>query len=583
MDQNLTKDSIYAGNEQKEANKLINTNANADESFIIEDNISIQENDDDEDFIIGDELSAKEKNAQMMAALKERAELFEAQKTAGSEQAVGRYKAVDKGKTGYKKRHVDEDRLKKQKRGKNYVDRINHRSYRVVEKWKGTYDTDIQRTIIDAMDLNSVVNSFIKRVPSIHMSEEKYLADHTDDVKAFFKESLYLEDALSDPENKAYFKKMNDNKRDLLMANITMAKDVRKACKLKLYTMGVRLVDERWDHITLTYITKDRDDAGENENAQKELKRLKEKAMINDMRENAENSVRMKILEAEQKGQPLTQGEKIRLRTEAAKKLLESVNTMMETEARKRGLLALDKPMRRARTIGSYMAIFGGMTISEAGELAGHLNENKTDRTDEEKDVFVSDMEKVMVSMDTLDLAPASAVGTNAQLKQNTKDHFTTYLLCNMLADMDAQMSDYDTYATERPEARKLPLTKVFNATANRNYYTSLALMRDQFEIITSNDAFMNSDYMKGKSLDDLAAISPDEADQLFTDYQTAKNKETDAYLKALPAYSGLTMFCRLRDDAHVTCGDTGASIRYEKQSLAQKPKFKNIRSEQQS
>ena len=510
--------------------------------------------------------TTEQRNLVLVETLKERNEMIQAQEMAGDERVVGRYKPVNKGKKGRNKRQKDEERLEKLKKDQAIVRRANHRSLRVVEKWNGTYDKDKKKkstedqTPVFEADVQKAVAACLKWVPSVHMAEEKYLADHTEEIKKFFQDSLFLEQAMANPKYTAYFVSLDESASDVLRSNLDMAKDLREICTKKLYMMGVKLEAHGYDDISVSFL--EEEDVFEQMDTERSLGDLKKHMFAKQMRENTENAVRLQILEAEQNGKKLTVGEKYKLRDDAAMELRTEVMDKLKMHLEKEGVDAGGGNWRTALQIAAMMIILTGMPLEDAAEIGKAVSKEPLKTNGEPNpgaQKYIQAVESVMEYIGKADLSLFDKMGTMDMFSIGTGDYMQYKLLALFCADMDKPMRGYEALRKKKPEYAKLSKEDFVEAKARRNYATSVFSVSECLYKVTFNE-----DYMKSHEIDDLINMSEEQAEKEVTELM--KHPGSERYMKQITAYSDMRLYTTQRKA--VTIGDHKASVEAEKQQI---------------
>ena len=322
--------------------------------------------------------AVKEKEVALYAALNETYQSFIPAKGATEPVPPVRYQTPSKGKKGRNKRIEDEKKLADLKKEKDIAEVVNHRGMRVVEKMKGTYEPGQEIREQPVLKVKSAVASCLKWVPSMAMAEEKYLADHAEEVKDLFRESLYLEEAMRVPDYKDYFANMDPIQKQLIESNLDAMRGLRRIMKAKLLTMGVLLNDDDYENITADYLTAENATPKQMEKANALLSDEKYAYTANNYRLRVKTERLKKQLDAKNEGRELSQHEIIKMRQEDGalmKDLKGKIRNEVEARFKAKGRTAGNTRFSTS-TVARFVT-YTNMDFKEAVDMAEALQLNE--------------------------------------------------------------------------------------------------------------------------------------------------------------------------------------------------------------
>ncbi len=554
------------------------------DNLIIDDKISLIKEDDLN--LLGGEMKLEGpvlKENELIEKLQQRHELYVAESAVvgdlTEDKAVGMYKPVDKKKKGRTKRHEDEARLKKLRKTQDITARANHRTLRFVEKWNNRYE---ENNIIQEQKgmpgINEAVEKCLKWVPSMQMAQEKYLADHTDEVKDFFRVSMVLEKAMRNPDNDAFFASMDKIEYGILKENMELSKEVRAACTDKLAEMGV-VFNQTADNITVTY-----EKSGRHEDVKKDREKY-----ANSVKERRKN---FKSMMASKDTANMLRTMEVRIKLgEEQKTPLQRTNErkVMEKTLRDRAGVLIEEELghqvqneRMAKNIASTIMLLTNMDVKEAAKMTMDLTacrninnslftdpENMGKVPDEVMKNFALAFEKTASVLRNMDI---SSVDKAFSKDISVEEHMRSRFILMLGMDMDEPVASYQRLMTYRPDLCTMTPDQFIKFKTKRDFLTFADPAVGYIESILANDEFMQN-----FTEEEIRNMSADRANELFVEFQQEKDQQKKSRL--MDCYAGLLTYAGAKDN--LVPGDYKASIEMQRQELMNKmpiniEKYKN-------
>ena len=457
----------------------------------------------------------KEKEVELYAALNETYGSFIPKEGATEPVPPVRYQTPSKGKKGQNKRIEDEKRLSDLRKERRIAEVVNHRGMRVVEKFKGTYAANAQITEQPALKVKTAVDSCLKWVPSPAMAEEKYLADHAEDVKNIFRESLYLEEAMQVPEYKDFFAEMDPLQKQLMQANLDAMKGLRSLMKAKLLTMGVVLNDTDYENITADYLSVENATPEQFEKANEQLSDAKFAYIANNYRLRSKTNRLKKQLDAKNTGREIPQHEMIRNRKEDDR-LMDEIKGRIRDEmtarlkAKGRGV---DNTRFSASTAAWFVA-YTDMDFKEAVDLAEGLqmyecvNSVSKPATKKERRQFAWALEKVFSVTDSYDRKLSDKMFSGDGFLSCSQEEYEKLRFPSLVAyDINLVADQYVALMKEHPDDCKMDEKKFTESCAQKDSLQVIHGMIDSMEVLYGSKSFAD----KNITLDDFKSIKSEE------------------------------------------------------------------------
>lgn len=431
-----------------------------------------------------------------------------------------RYQTPSKGKKGRSKRKEDEARLARMRQEQDIAEVVNHRGMRVVEKWKGTYQQDDtineENNEQQELKVTSALAFCLSLVPSTAMAEEKYLADHAEDVKEMFRQTLYLEDAMKDtsPQFQNFFKELTDVEKTVLDANLSAMKNLRELMKAKLLTMGVVLNDADYENITVNYMKAEQATPEQMEKANENLSRLKNGYEAENFRLTIKTKRAKKELDKTHHNQDFTRADKIEARN-FINQDLQDYKDKLERALHAKHPDEIIGNTRFAVATAAFMTIAEKIDFNEALELADDIQlyhrvsnadgEKKQPLSKEERKRFTKAVERAYTFMNGADKALSNKlVGKDAFLSCSQEEYEKLLLPQLISFDLNLVTDKYREVLSLHPEDCEFTWDKYMESEANK------LSLQETNGISKYLDAFysLNGFCEKNVSIADIKALS---------------------------------------------------------------------------
>ena len=423
-----------------------------------------------------------------------------------------RYQTPSKGKKGRTKRKEDEARLSNLRKEKNIAAVVNHRGMRVVEKWNGNYNPAQPIEEPKVLEMKKATDFCLNLVPSTAMAEEKYLADHAEDVKEMFRQTIYLERAMENPENQDFFKGMSDLEKSILDANMTAMKGLRKLMKAKLLTMGVLLNDEDYENITTDYLTEEQASTEALQKANEDLQTAQNAYITANIKLNIKSSQAKKELEAI-RGGDYPKYEKIANRQIDGPVFTEYKEKIHKAMEEKNGGRFLGNT-RFAVVTAARMSLATGMDFNEAVQMGidlqlyAKVGALKVTMTQEERKRFTTAMEKVYSYLNSLDKELSNRLAGKDAFFDCSQEEYESFRTPQLISfDLNDLTSAYGKVLAMNPEDCGFSEEKFIESRALKDSLQVLHGISGHMESLYGTKEF----YEKNVSLTDMKAISQEE------------------------------------------------------------------------